>query len=227
MASLSRVADAEEGRAMLPEIMVLLPAIEAAAVPSGIAALTGEIMAVNDLFCDLLGQPPHDLIGAHSRQYMHPEDLELADSSGTLPVGFTDTAAKRFVRPDGSIVHTLRFLRPIADASGQPIALMFTVIDVTDRWAAERGLAELGRAALEGTSGSALRVHAERLVADALGTHQDVAGAVITRLLTGSDPGYSLGDSTGLVTGAVNVLASAAQRRARRMPSAPRPCTTR
>ncbi len=71
-------------------------------------------------------------------RFVHPDDVDTARVFATaLRGGETDTVELRMVRADGRIITVVASGEPVRDATGQPIKLWGTVVDVTTQRAAE------------------------------------------------------------------------------------------
>ena len=118
---------------------------ETAPVGIAFADLNGALQEVNARFCELVGRPASALIGRRGIDVTHPddcqEDIRLARRllSGELPLY---RRVKRYVRPDGSVVHARALVSLLRSSDGRPQRMVGVVEDITDQRRAE----ELDRA---------------------------------------------------------------------------------
>ncbi|MBI2733240.1 MAG: PAS domain-containing sensor histidine kinase [Aquabacterium sp.] len=109
---------------------------EAAGV--GIARLTplGYFIEVNQRFADITGRSRDGLIGLHYQDISHPDDAagNLASMEGVLS-GRQDriTREKRYVRPDGEVVHAMLNSVMLRDGNGRPVQMVSVIEDITER----------------------------------------------------------------------------------------------
>ena len=102
-------------------------------------------MEVNQALCDMLGYSRQELINRTWQEISHPEDLELTQkmidvllSGEEERVHFT----KRLIHKNGSIIWTDIGSALRKDQDGQPLYLVTSVTDVTERKQAEAALQE-------------------------------------------------------------------------------------
>ncbi|MFG6456747.1 ATP-binding protein [Roseateles sp. BYS96W] len=118
---------------------------ETAPIGIAFADLNGALQEVNARFCELVGRPASALIGRRGIDVTHPddcqEDIRLARRllSGELPLY---RRVKRYVRPDGSIVHARALVSLLRGPDGRPHRMVGVIEDITDLRRAE----ELDRA---------------------------------------------------------------------------------
>jgi PAS domain S-box-containing protein len=107
--------------------------------------LNGGFQEVNAHFCQLVGHSAEALMGQRSIDVTHPddrrEDVRLARRlmRGELPFY---RRFKRYVRPDGSVMHARVLVSLLRGDDGRPHRLVGVVEDITDQLRIE----ELGRA---------------------------------------------------------------------------------
>ncbi len=115
--------------------------------PIGIAFtdLDGGFQQVNPQFCHLVGYPAEHLIGRRSIDITHPDDrhddIQLARRliRGDFPFY---RRHKRYLRPDGQVVHARVLVSLLNDVAGRPYRFVGVVEDITD----QRRIEELDRA---------------------------------------------------------------------------------
>jgi len=101
--------------------------------------LDGRWVEVNDALCRMLGRTREELVGRAVLEFAHPDDLPAStDRLRVLGAGGDRMVfEKRYLRPDGTVVHT-RVLSSVAHGpDGQPEAIFSQLEDVTDRREAE------------------------------------------------------------------------------------------
>ena len=113
--------------------------------PIGIAEanLRGELVAVNDRLCKMLGYTAGELIGKSLREITHPEDtvhfysefLRLA--SGEISEYEHE---KRYVSRDGRTVWVHVAASLVTDAAGRPLYCVGVILDISARKQAEESL---------------------------------------------------------------------------------------
>ncbi len=106
---------------------------------------SGEI-EVNQAFLDMLGYSRHEIDDLATWQSLtHPDDVAASNEViESLVSGVKNTARfeKRYLRKDGSIVHTELFTRLRRHSDGSPDYFMTTVFDVSERKKIEAERAE-------------------------------------------------------------------------------------
>lgn len=106
--------------------------------PIGIAFtdLNGGFQEVNAHFCNLLGYSAEALASRRSVDLTHPgdrhEDIRLARRLMRGEIPFY-RRLKRYVRPDGSIVHVRSIVSLLRGADGRPHRMVGIVEDITDQ----------------------------------------------------------------------------------------------
>jgi len=115
--------------------------------PIGIALvdLGGRIIRGNAAFAKLLSLPIDKVLGAHFKDFTHPDDIE-ADLILFQQVlrGKRDgyTIEKRYLRPFGEIVHVLIHVAAMRNADGEVVRFISQIEDITRHKEHERQLAE-------------------------------------------------------------------------------------
>jgi PAS domain S-box-containing protein len=109
-----------------------------------ITQISGE-MEVNQAFCDMLGYTRPELINRRWQEITHPEDVELTQAMvGSLMSGEKEIVrfTKRYIHKNGSIVWADVGTALRRDPAGQPLYLVTSINDITDRKLAEEKLRE-------------------------------------------------------------------------------------
>ncbi|UCV09283.1 PAS domain S-box protein [Dechloromonas denitrificans] len=99
---------------------------------------------VNPALCKMLGYSAAELTGKSWTEVTHPDDLpENAAKFAAVLRGEADgyEMEKRFIRPDGSVVHTAIAARGIRKANGAIDSFSVVIEDITQRRETERQLA--------------------------------------------------------------------------------------
>lgn len=121
-------------------------AFDAAPIGMALFDTDGRYVRVNAALCALLARPADDLHGRRDQELTHPDD-RAADVAaawrileGEIDVWQTE---KRFVRPDGSVVHTIANLSFVRDDARRPLCWLGQFQDITDRKRQEAALAHM------------------------------------------------------------------------------------
>jgi diguanylate cyclase (GGDEF)-like protein/PAS domain S-box-containing protein len=105
----------------------------------------GRVLRVNPAFCAILKRPAHELVDLPAGDYMYPDDVPAAREdwhrllSGTADSTISDF---RYVRGDGVAIVGHEVSSLVRDETGRAIYVVAQLIDVTERWEAERDLRE-------------------------------------------------------------------------------------
>jgi diguanylate cyclase (GGDEF)-like protein/PAS domain S-box-containing protein len=156
-----------------------------ASIGMALVDLEGNYRAVNDELCRLLGRRADELIGHPTTESQHPDDGAasrgaLADIISDLTPGTVPhRREKRYVRPDGGVIHAIRLARLVTGSDGTPAFVYAQVVDVTDRQARYSGLAALGEHALSELPEVDLGQEAIALVASLLALPPAQAASVL------------------------------------------------
>ncbi len=113
--------------------------------PIGITTkdLNGRYRSANPAFCRIVGYTAEELLEASYAQFTHPDDIATEENlnakllSGILP---DYEMQKRYIRKDGSVVHTKLHVGLIRDMSGNPVEFVCEVEDITEQLAAQQAL---------------------------------------------------------------------------------------
>jgi PAS domain S-box-containing protein len=145
-------------------------AFEGAPIGMGLSTVNGRWLEVNDALCELLGrtqtqllrQPLWDLVHASDREHERDAVRRLLHDRPLF-----DQSEKRFVRPDGEVVHAIVSVSLTADSHDRPQGYIWQVVDVTEQRHAE--------------SERAARTEAEAVV-QTIGKLQQVTEAALAHL---------------------------------------------
>jgi len=148
-------------------------AFEGAPIGMGLSTVNGRWLEVNDALCDLLGRSQTQLLRQPLWDLVHPADREQERDAVRRLLSdrpLFDQSEKRFVRPDGDVVHAIVSVSLTADSHDRPQGYIWQVVDVTEQ---RRGEAE-----------RAARVEAEAVV-QTIGKLQQVTEAALMHLELG------------------------------------------
>lgn len=118
-------------------------AFEEAPVGMVMSGADGVIVKVNRAICEMSGFSPEDMVGHHSREFNHPEDMKTAASlvgklfSGEVP---SFTVQKRYRKKDGSFLWTELTAAGIRGPGGRVPFGLAIVQDITERKRAQEAL---------------------------------------------------------------------------------------
>ncbi|HKP20225.1 MAG TPA: SpoIIE family protein phosphatase, partial [Thermoleophilaceae bacterium] len=145
-------------------------AFEGAPIGMGLSTVNGRWLEVNDALCELLGRSQTQLLRQPLWDLVHRADRETERDAVRRLLHdrpLFDQSEKRFMRPDGEIVHAIVSVSLTADSHDRPQGYIWQVVDVT-----EQRRAEQERAA---------RAEAEAVV-QTIGKLQQVTEAALTHL---------------------------------------------
>ena len=145
-------------------------AFEGAPIGMGLSTVNGRWLEVNDALCELLGRPQTQLLRQPLWDLVHPGDRENERDAVRRLLRdrpLFDQSEKRFMRPDGEVVHAMVSVSLTADSNDRPQGYIWQVVDVT-----EQRHAEQERAA---------RAEAEAVI-QTIGKLQQVTEAALTHL---------------------------------------------
>ena len=121
--------------------------LDAAPVGMALVDLDGTLRQVNQALCSFLHRSEDELVGMSTLELTQPDDVEadLSYSRGLLDGDpGAEMLAKRYLRPDGTVVWGMLKVSPLTDAAGEPVQMIGQVVDMTEQMQRE---AELQRAA--------------------------------------------------------------------------------
>lgn len=105
----------------------------------------GEMVAVNEAACDMLGYGRADLTGARWQDITHPDDLAVdVDLVAATLAGERSSyrLTKRYVRKDGTVLWGDLSVALLRDDDGTPLSFISQVLDVTEQRVAVERIAE-------------------------------------------------------------------------------------
>ncbi|HNY80008.1 MAG: PAS domain S-box protein [Sedimentisphaerales bacterium] len=110
----------------------------------GIGLVTNRIMQdVNDRLCEMVGYSLEELLGKDARMlYLNDDDYDHVGRHAYRPVAECGTVEVRWRRKDGHIINVLLTSTPL-DPDDLSEGVLFTVLDITARKAAEEELQSL------------------------------------------------------------------------------------
>lgn len=116
-------------------------AFDHSAVGSSITTVSGQILAVNPAYCELLGYTEDELLSLTFQAVSHPEDLptdlamvqQLIDGEKN-----SFQIEKRYVRKDGEIIWTLLSVSLVRDVRQSPLYLLAQMQNITRQKQAEK-----------------------------------------------------------------------------------------
>ena len=118
----------------MPDLFRL--AMRQSAVAMCLVGTDGRFLAVNPAACDLFARPAALLVELTFQELTHPDDLdEDLCELGRVASGELDSyrLLKRYLCPDGSVVHGDLCVTGIRTDDGELIAFLSLVVDVSDR----------------------------------------------------------------------------------------------
>jgi diguanylate cyclase (GGDEF)-like protein/PAS domain S-box-containing protein len=109
--------------------------------------LDRRILRANAAFCQLIGRPLEEVVGRTPSEFAHPSESDdsaslSADRTVRSGSGHVDLE-RRYLRPDGSVVHTEVHLSVLRYEDDEPEYLFFQVVDITGRKRVEDELQRL------------------------------------------------------------------------------------
>ena len=98
---------------------------------------------VNEAMCRLLGRDRAELLQLSYRDVTHPEDLADDESvrEALTAVRHGIKAEKRYLTPDGGVVHALLYVSPVQGPDGRVRGFFSQMVDLTERKEREHRLA--------------------------------------------------------------------------------------
>ena len=108
-----------------------------------LADLEGRILRANDAFCQIVGRPRAEVEGVTSQGFTHADDvgrnIDIVDRLRARQA-LSSIYEKRYLRPDGTVVHAQINLAAVRDAADNAVGIIAVVQDVTEQKRAEETL---------------------------------------------------------------------------------------
>ena len=121
-------------------------AFDAAPIGMALFDTDGRYVRVNAALCALLGRPAGELLGQRDQEVTHPDDRE-ADVAAAWRIleGEIDVwqTQKRFLRPDGSVVHAIANMSFVRDDARRPLCWLGQFQDITAQKLQEEALVHM------------------------------------------------------------------------------------
>jgi PAS domain S-box-containing protein len=121
---------------------------EHAATGIALVGLDGEFQQCNPAFANMLGYTQEEIPGLQLRSIVHPDDMPaLMEKNDKLLAGEIPSfeVINRYLRKDGSVRWSRRFVSLLQDADGKPQSVMVLASDMTERIAYEQKIGLLLR----------------------------------------------------------------------------------
>jgi PAS domain S-box-containing protein len=116
-------------------------AFEGAPIGMGLSTVDGRWLEVNDALCELLGRTQTQLLEQPLWELAHPADqARERDAVRRLLLRdrpLFDQSEKRFMRPNGDVVHAIVSVSLTADGHDRPQGYIWQLVDVTEQRRAE------------------------------------------------------------------------------------------
>ncbi len=113
---------------------------EHATIGIAYAELNGQLVLVNQRYCDVVGYRREELLTRDYRSITHPDDVELnATYLQQVLAGEAQTHGieKRYIRKDGTVVWATLSVTVVHDQSSEPTYFIAFIEDITERKQAE------------------------------------------------------------------------------------------
>lgn len=112
----------------------LRTAFERSLIGQAIADLTGQLVAVNPAFSEMLGRSGDSLIGTNMDTFVHPDDLPTLRRAGDRLITRQDSGWRgelRLVTADGRRLWVMALVTASFGTEGQPVQLIAQIADIT------------------------------------------------------------------------------------------------
>jgi len=117
--------------------------VDNAPIGMAIVGLEGLFIRVNHALSELFGYAPDELVRLRFQDITHPDDLaiDLSLLEQTISGEISRyQLAKRYIRKDGSLVHTVLHVALVRDDFGKPVHFISQILDVTETKRKEEAL---------------------------------------------------------------------------------------
>ena len=121
-------------------------AFEGASTGVALVSLEDRPFKVNRALCEMLGYREEEILGRHSSEFTHPDDVEATDDRSELLLTNDGpdnmSMEKRYICADGRVVWAISDVSLVRDSEGEPSHLICQFQDITKRKQAEESLLE-------------------------------------------------------------------------------------
>ncbi len=188
-------------------------AFESAASALAITSIDGVLLRVNASFADLVGRDAGHLVGRSVMHLLHADDWgPWHEAAATLLRGAADHVRmdRRYLRPDGSLVHAATSSALLLDPDGRPQGLFTQLMDIGEHVRRTEALSHA--AEHDALTGLANRVPLERTLRRWLG-EAERGGQSVAAVVIDLDGFKAVNDTYGHATGDQLLCAVAARLR--------------
>lgn len=186
-------------------------AFESAASALAITSVDGILLRVNASFADLVGRDAEDLLGRSVMHLLHADDWQpWHEGAATLLGGTADRVRmdRRYLRPDGSLVHAAASSALLIGLDGRPQGLFTQLMDIGEHVRRTEALSHA--AEHDALTGLANRVPLERTLRRWLGEAEH-GGQSVAAVVIDLDGFKAVNDTFGHATGDALLSAVAAR----------------
>jgi len=122
-------------RALQESEQRLRAVVSQSAAGIGQASLEGQILHVNNRFCEIVGYEEQELLGKNIKEITYPDDMAEQSRLFTrlAETGESFDMEKRFIRKDGSLVWVNNTVSPLRDSEGRIHQVAIVSVDITER----------------------------------------------------------------------------------------------
>ncbi|MGB2985341.1 MAG: PAS domain S-box protein [Phycisphaerae bacterium] len=135
--------DITERKQAEERLQLLSSAVEQSTEGIAVVDLEGNLLFLNDAFASIHGYAPEELIGKHLSLFHTPEQLSALEAANRRTQKTGESSGEIWhVRRDGTVFPTLRHSSLLRDDAGNPIGMIGTLRDITQRKQEEQELLE-------------------------------------------------------------------------------------